>query len=135
MRAVVLVVLAACGGGGAAVDGAVAAVDAPAVDADSCPLPVPAAACDPDAMPLPNPSCLVEEPGDGGCPPGMVRIDAFCIDRFEASIDGASPFWNPGATPGPATSRRDAVPQAYISGAQAAASCAAAGKRLCTDAE
>ena len=34
-----------------------------------------------------------------------------------------------------AVSLRGAVPQAYVSGAQAADACAEAGKRLCTDAE
>lgn len=65
----------------------------------------------------------------------MVRIDTFCIDRYEATLDGVSPYWSPGATPPAAHARKDAVPQAYVSGTQAAASCAAAGKRLCTDAE
>ena len=124
---------ASCDGGGGTPD-AIRAVDA-APDAPSCELPADPATCDPAAMPEPNPSCLVEEPGTDGCAGGMVRVDAFCIDRFEATIDGASPYWNPGATPGPARSRRDAVPQAYITGTQAAASCAAAGKRLCTDVE
>jgi hypothetical protein len=104
-------------------------------DAAVCTLPIPPDTCDPAAMPLPNPSCLGEEPGTAGCPDGMVRIEAFCIDRFEASLEGVSPFWNPGATPPPARSRRAAIPQAYITGVQAAASCAAAGKRLCTDTE
>ncbi|HEV8320108.1 MAG TPA: SUMF1/EgtB/PvdO family nonheme iron enzyme [Myxococcota bacterium] len=91
--------------------------------------------CDPAAMPLPNEG-LIEEPGTGGCPAGMVLVDAFCIDRFEASLEGWSPYFNPpGTPPPPARALRGAVPQAYISGAQAAAACAAAGKRLCTDAE
>ena len=139
MRDAILVIalaLGACGGSSPAVDAgeADAAADA-TVDAGVCTLPAPAATCDPAAMPLPNPSCLAEEPGTGGCPPGMIRIDTFCIDRFEATIDGVSPYWNPGNAPPPAHSRRGAVPQAYISGTQAAASCAAAGKRLCSDAE
>ena len=44
-------------------------------------------------IPEPN-ACLVEEPGDGGCPSGMLRVDTFCIDRFEAALvvgDIASP--------------------------------------------
>ncbi len=58
--------------------------------------------CDPEAMPQPN-AGLVEEAGSGGCPSGMLRVDDFCVDRFEASLltlDGApwSPFFNPGAT-------------------------------------
>jgi hypothetical protein len=35
-------------------------------------------ACDPNQAPLPN-ACLVEEPGDPGCPPGMAKIDTFCV--------------------------------------------------------
>ena len=131
-----LLAVAACGGSSSATDAGVGddAVDA-AIDAAACTLPAPAATCDPLAHPLPNPSCLGEEPGTGGCPAGMVRIETFCIDRYEATLDGVSPYWNPGAAPPAAHSRKDAVPQAYISGTQAAAACAAAGKRLCTDTE
>ena len=40
--------------------------------------------CDPDAHVLP--SCgLVEAPGAGGCPSGMVAAGTFCVDRFEAT--------------------------------------------------
>jgi sulfatase modifying factor 1 len=140
--AVVIAVLAGCGGGSdpAGVDAAPGGSDAARdPDAAVCVVPEdPTTTCDPDASPLPNPSCLADEPGASGCPDGMALIaadPAFCIDRYEATIDGASPYRNPGATPGPASSTRDAVPQAYISGTQAAASCAAAGKRLCSDAE
>ncbi len=104
-------------------------------DGGACTLPEPPATCDPAVMTDPNPSCLVEQPGADGCLLGMVRIEGFCIDQFEASIVGHSPYFSPGANPGPAASKRDAVPQAYITGIQAAASCAAAGKRLCTDTE
>jgi hypothetical protein len=98
-----------------------------------CCTPRIAIACDPDQQPHPN-ACLVEEPGDPGCPAGMAKIDAFCIDRFEASLDGASPYIHPTGSLR-AVSLRGAVPQAYISQTQAAAACTAAGKRLCTDAE
>lgn len=136
---IALVLCASCSGptSGHELD-ADASVDASPDGGGACVLPTPAATCDPAAHPLPNPACLVEEPGTGGCPAGMVRIAAttpFCIDRYEASLEGASPYWNPGATPPRALSRKDAVPQAYISGTQAAAACAAAGKRLCTDTE
>ena len=100
--------------------------------------------CDPDARPLPNEG-LSEEPGDAGCPAGMVRItDALCIDRFEASLveilaDGSTRVWSPYFEPRDvrvrALSLRGAVPQGYIRQTQAAAACAEAGKRLCTDAE
>ena len=99
--------------------------------------------CDPDAMPQPNVG-LVEAPGEGGCPDGMIPIAAappFCIDRYEAALvlvsDGSpwSPYFNPGATSVRAVSLAGAVPQAYVSGVQAAGACASAGKRLCTDTE
>jgi hypothetical protein len=94
-------------------------------------------------MPEPN-AALVEAPGVGGCPAGMIPITAapaFCIDRYEAAlvrvIDGTpwSPYFNPGITAVRAVSLAGAVPQGYINGEQASAACAAAGKRLCTDAE
>ncbi|MHB8879558.1 MAG: hypothetical protein ACYC8T_38175, partial [Myxococcaceae bacterium] len=74
-----------------------------------------AGACDENARPTPNQG-LVEEPGVGGCPAGMIPISTFCIDRFEgslASLDGGSwsPFWNPGVVPLRAVSLRSAVPQ------------------------
>jgi formylglycine-generating enzyme required for sulfatase activity len=99
--------------------------------------------CDPNAMPLPNRN-LVEEPGLGGCPPGMARIDSFCVDRFEASLavvnaDGSLEAWSPYYRPREqrvrALSLRNAVPQGYVTGNDAAAACAEAGKRLCSDKE
>jgi len=104
-----------------------------------CCTPATAAACDSSAMPLPP---LGGEDGAGpGCPPSMVLVGTFCIDRYEATLTVVatgqpwSPYWNPGATPVRARSAKSSVPQAYVSGTQAAAACAAAGKRLCTDAE
>ena len=105
-----------------------------------CCVPAGSTACDPDATPLPNEG-LVEAPGVGGCPSGMIPIDDFCIDRFEASLvyadDGGSfsPFHNPDMLGVRAVSIEGAVPQAYIDGDQAADACAAAGKRLCGDDE
>ena len=99
-----------------------------------------ATACDPDYEPRPN-AGRAEAPGGPGCPTGMVTVSAFCIDAYEASLvnveDGSpwSPYLNPGATPVQARSVANAIPQAYISGAQAAAACQNAGKRLCTDSE
>jgi formylglycine-generating enzyme len=99
--------------------------------------------CPTDPSARPNEG-LVEEPGTGGCPKGMVRVTTYCVDRFEASIvivEGAkettwSPFYPP---PNDKTYRavslRSAVPQGYISGAMAERACKASGKRLCTDAE
>lgn len=104
----------------------------------------PAAACDPDIHPHPNDG-LTEEPGTDNCPPGMLRSADVCIDRFEAALvelaaDGTplgtwSPYHNPGTIRVRAVSLRDAVPQGYIDQPQAAAACAEAGKRLCSDAE
>ncbi len=98
-------------------------------------------ACDVSDVPQPNGS-IAAEPGSGGCADGMVLVDAFCIDRYEAALidDSAagapwSPYFNPGATPVHAISAESAVPQGYISQVQAAAACSAAGKRLCTDQE
>lgn len=104
-----------------------------------CCTPRYAVACDPNAWPQPN-AGLVEAPGTGGCPDGMLRVDTFCIDRFEASLealDGGSfsPFHNPGSRVLRARSLEGAVPQGFITQVQATAACAQAGKRLCTDAE
>ena len=100
--------------------------------------------CDPADMPLPNVG-LTEAPGEGGCPDGMVPVtDAFCVDRYEASLvevssDGSivewSPYHHPGTRRVRALSRAGAVPQGYIDGVRAAAACSEAGKRLCTDIE
>lgn len=96
-------------------------------------------ACDPEAHVQPN-GGLDEAPGEGGCPDGMLAVESFCVDRFEASLvtlDGEpwSPYFNPGDTPVRAVSIEGAVPQAYIDGVRAAAACDNAGKRLCTDLE
>jgi sulfatase modifying factor 1 len=80
------------------------------------------------------------------CPPEMANIDdRFCIDRWEGSLvevmrDGRDVPWPPY---GPleeghtlrAVSVSNVFPQAYISGAQSARACAAAGKRLCAPVE
>lgn len=100
--------------------------------------------CDPNARPTPNAGLIAEPAGMGGCPPGMARVDTFCVDRWEAALvevraDGSTASWSPYFNPGSATVRAVSapglVPQGYISGRQAAAACAAAGKRLCTDQE
>ena len=94
-------------------------------------------------MPLVN-GVPEEAPGDGGCPAGMVPVEGFCIDRYEAMLakvqpDGTlapwSPYANPGDTPVRALSVAGVVPQGYISQVRAKAACDKAGKRLCTDAE
>jgi sulfatase modifying factor 1 len=104
----------------------------------------PSTACDPAAAPTPNDG-LEEDSIDPGCPPGMVLVEGFCIDRWEAALalvdDGGrtigshSPFVHPGGASVRAVSIRGAVPQAYIDGETAEAACVASGKRLCTDTE
>jgi sulfatase modifying factor 1 len=80
------------------------------------------------------------------CPSEMANVDdRFCVDRWEASLvemlpDGREVPWPPfGAIDGShrlrAISVANVYPQAYISGAQAAQACAAAGKRLCAPVE
>jgi sulfatase modifying factor 1 len=114
-----------------------------------CPGPANVQCCIPEptdgvcipGVPVSQPVPLVEAPGGGGCPAGMVRIDAFCVDRYEASLvrlsdeSPWSPYFNPGEEPVRAVSVKGAVPQGYINQVQAAAACLASGKRLCTDVE
>jgi formylglycine-generating enzyme required for sulfatase activity len=76
-----------------------------------------------------------------GCPDDMVRIDAFCVDRYEAfvvEIDDAgaerahSPYLTVDGKSVRAKNAAGAVPQGYVSQVEASAACAAAGKRLCS---
>jgi len=101
--------------------------------------------CEGDEVRQPNLG-IEEMPGLGGCPAGMAPIQSsgVCIDRWEAHLvqvgpggDEApwSPYFNPGGRSVRAVSAPGAVPQGYISGDQAAAACARAGKRLCTRSE
>ena len=109
-----------------------------------CCTPRYANSCDPNLNVQPN-TGLASSPGAGGCTlPGMVRVSTFCIDQYEGSllevVDGGavrpwSPYTNPGTRVLIAQSVRGAVPQGYVTQLQAAAACAGAGKRLCTDAE
>jgi hypothetical protein len=80
------------------------------------------------------------------CPSEMSNVDdRFCIDKWEASLvevlaDGREAPWPPFGVVDESHSLRAAsvprvIPQAYISGAQAARACAAAGKRLCAPLE
>jgi sulfatase modifying factor 1 len=86
--------------------------------------------------------------GDPGCPRGMARIDprtphedAYCIDRFEASLVSESeeapfsPFEQVKGRRVKAVSRGGVVPQAYLSRNEADAACKASRKRLCTEHE
>lgn len=113
-------------------------------DIQCCAPPPVGGACDPVVMPQPNEGLLTEAPGDVGCPAGMASLGAYCIDRYEGSLallafDGTlapwSPFFPPEGVRVRALSVAGVVPQGYITGVQAAAACAEAGKRQCTDDE
>lgn len=92
-------------------------------------------ACTEEDTPNPNRG-LTEVTLDELCPPGMVLIGGlFCIDSYEAFVEGNSPFASPSEPVGAARSVRGAVPQGYITGVQAQSSCEAAGKRLCSVSE
>jgi sulfatase modifying factor 1 len=67
---------------------------------------------------------------EGPCPREMALAGAACVDRWEAGLEGWSPYEVPEA--GVAVSSGGAVPQGYISGDVAAEACEAAGKRLCS---
>lgn len=99
--------------------------------------------CDGDLPPYVN-GVPTEDPGDGGCPAGMARIDGFCIDRYEAmlvevraddTLHAWSPYANPGGADVMAVSVPGVVPQGFITQVQAADACARADKRLCDDDE
>ncbi len=74
------------------------------------------------------------------CPPEMVSIQTFCVDRYEAYVvnvgpDGGESPHSPYDVIGDASVRAKSaggvVPQGYISQIEATAACEAAGKRLC----
>ena len=65
--------------------------------------------------------------GPGPCPAAMVRIDAFCIDRWEAHLQDHSPYDVP--REGIAVTAPGVIPQGYISADVAAAACQARGMR------
>lgn len=99
--------------------------------------------CPTDMAARPNEG-ITEEAGASGCPKGMIRISTFCVDRFEASlviVEGTTEkSWSPYYPPPSdktyrAVSLRGAIPQGYISGAQAEKACKASGKRLCNNTE
>jgi hypothetical protein len=113
------------------------------IDYQCCVFTTTAPKCDEGTFPTPNDG-IAEEPGEGGCRAGMVRVASFCVDKFEAALvevhgDGSTSQWSPYENPGDrrvrAISARGAVPQGYISGVQAARACTEASKRLCTDTE
>jgi hypothetical protein len=84
------------------------------------------------------------EPHEPGCLPGMARINAYCVDKWEGyvvEIDSNgdeqphSPYDVIGTAQVRAKTAPGVVPQGYISQVQATAACQAAGKRLCSAAE
>ena len=89
---------------------------------------------------------LPERDPDGACPGEMGNVDGrFCVDRWEGALvllrdDDTTEPW-PATTVLDLTRRYRAVsasglvPQAYISGTQAAEACRQAGKRLCESSE
>ena len=117
--------------------------DQPPPDPDPGPGPDPALDCDPADHPQPN-ADLHPPPGLDNCPAGMAAIEAFCIDRWEATLleitpEGTERPWSPYHNPGNSTVRAiatpGAIPQGYIDAHRAQRACMASGKRLCTDAE
>jgi sulfatase modifying factor 1 len=77
----------------------------------------------------------------GPCPSGMVQIQTFCVDTYEAYVVEVDPTGNeqphsPYDVIGDASVRAKVAagvaPQGYISQIEAESACTAAGKRLCT---
>lgn len=105
--------------------------------------PVTPAACTYATRPTPN--GVPPEVADAArCPAGMVMVDTFCVDKYEAmlvGIDSAghafpwSPYSNPGTQKVKALSVAGAVPQGYISRDEAASACTQSGKHLCDSSE
>jgi sulfatase modifying factor 1 len=92
--------------------------------------------------PRPEPEVVVVAPKERvlHCPADMAVVDGFCMDRYEAHVvevlpNGTerqhSPFQGVEGLVVRAKSEKGVIPQAYISQIQAAAACAASGKRLC----
>src|SRR5262245_13660541 len=92
-----------------------------------------------DSMPVDATVDLHVPDAANGCPDGMTRIAAFCVDRYEAyvvELDAQgderphSPYAGVDGLTVRARVAPGVVPQGYISQVQAAAACAHAGKRL-----
>lgn len=77
-------------------------------------------------------SVAVSSSNGGGWtdPSVMVRVDDYCIDKYEASLDTI-----PSTTKVVAISVPDVLPAVNISQIEAKQACLEAGKRLCTDSE
>jgi formylglycine-generating enzyme len=96
--------------------------------------PLSASAAPPE--PAPKPETTAEDAA--GCPERMVRVEAFCIDRYEAQLvrvsdrSAHSPYERPKRGERyAAVSRAGVAPQGYVNRIEASAACEAAGKRLC----
>src|SRR5262245_31726477 len=75
---------------------------------------------------------------DGACPREMAHVDAYCIDKWEATLVDEndhpySPYASAEGKKVRAVSRAGVVPQGYVSADDARAACAASRKRLCTE--
>jgi len=99
------------------------------------------------SAPMHPPTLMTDRAADAwvmGCPPEMVRIQGFCVDRYEAYVveldeDGNehphSPYLVVDGLIVRAKSAGHVVPQGYISQVEATAACGEAGKRLCDETE
>lgn len=99
-------------------------------------VPDPSGDDDDDDTPDTSPVDSADDTGTvatGPCPADMVAIEDYCIDRYEAHLDGQDPYQVP--TGGVAANALGAIPQGYISGEVAELACEAAGKRLCSSDE
>jgi formylglycine-generating enzyme required for sulfatase activity len=92
-----------------------------------------AAALPRDSAAPPETADTAEAPSPA-CPAEMAYLGSFCIDRWEAALEGRSPYGPPDGE-GRAIAAAGQVPAGYLSGDQAEAACWAAGKRLCTSDE
>jgi len=128
--AIVAAAFVACGGGGDDAD-----VPAP-LDGSA------EAASDSDGSVASSDSSIpsADAGPDTGCPSEMIRIEQFCVDRWEATVvelDDAgvesphSPYDVVDGLRVRAKSVGGVYPQGYISQVEATAACAEAGKRLC----
>lgn len=88
-------------------------------------------------------TAIFTDPAASPCGPHMVLSGAVCVDAYEAALEEyIGGTWQP-ADPWETVDGRvvravpaaGIQPQGYISGDEAAAACAASGKRLCTSAE
>jgi len=120
----------------------------PPIDADALDDDDSAAADDDDLVDdddLTDDDDLVDDDDvSGPCPEAMALVDdAVCVDRFEAALEelvdseweASSPYLTIDGRTVRAVPADGRVPQGYISGDEAAAACAAAGKRLCSSSE